>query len=419
MVSLRTYVDSAAWICEANLVGTSTICRYLIENKHTIVTNPSDADVIVINSCGLTKMRRELSIAYFEKYYACKKPDTKIIMYGCLVKIDQQKIRSLNLIPIDFHEGEKFDEIFFNGIKFEDVHPHCDPTMKERLLEGKYLFQSTRIYPFILSAMLFPFAKKIRVNYHTMIDSITYKDKVFIEIARGCTGNCSYCMIKKARGPIRSRHIDEILHDIETLYDPTKNLFLVADDCGSYGLDIKTNVFELLYEINTKFPGISIDLNYLNPYWLEKYPEEYLRLFKTVHISLASIPVQSGSNRVIKKMNRRYDINTVANIIKKIKQVSPTTITYTHLLIGFPGENAIDFLRTLYHTKSFDLPVGLIYSEHEENTCLTEGNTAPAFIVTLRYLVFLSYTNLILSYKLLTYPRRDSHPPRYRVIDKK
>ena len=242
-----------------------------------------------------------------------------------------------------------------------------------------------------------------------MVDSFTYKDKIFIEIAQGCTGNCSYCMIKKARGNIHSRHIDEILDDIETLHDPTKNLFLVADDCGSYGLDIKTNLFDLLYEINKRFPGINIDLNYLNPYWLERYPDEYIRLFKNIHINLASIPVQSGSNRVIKKMNRRYDINTVMDIIKKIKQVSPGTITYSHFLIAFPGENAIDFLRTLYHTKSFDLPVGLIYSGHEDAACSKTGKTIPPAIVALRYFVFMAYINMIISYKLLIYQAKGQH----------
>ena len=411
MKSLKVYIDSAAWICEANLVGTSKIYHYLIENNHTICDTPSDADMIIINSCGLTKMRRELSIAYYEKYYEQKKLHASIIMFGCLIKIDKCRIDTLNAIPIDFNQGHKFDELFFNRTKFDDIHPHCDPLTKDRLLQGKYLFQTSKILPFILSGLLFPFIKKMRINYRKLVDSFTYKDKIFIEIAMGCTGNCSYCMIKKARGHIRSRHINEILDDIEKLNDPTKNLFLVADDCGSYGLDIKTNIFELLYAINKKFPGITVDLNYLNPYWLERYSDEYIELFKNVNISLASIPVQSGSNRIIKDMNRRYDINTIVDIIKKIKQVSPTTITYTHFLIAYPGEQASDFFRTLYHTKSFDLPMGLIYSHHQEVVCAKKGKTSPAFGKVLRYFVFLAYINLIIAYRLFTYQPKKLQSP--------
>jgi tRNA A37 methylthiotransferase MiaB len=405
MKSQKVYIDSIAWICEANLIGTSKIYRYILENGHEIIKNPSEADFIIINSCGLTKMRRDLSIKFFEKYYLQKKENAKIIMFGCIVKIDKEKIISLDLISIDFNQGYKFDEIFYNEKKFETICPYCDNLTKERLLQGKNLFQSTRIIPFILSGLLFPFFKKTRLNYQKMIDSFTYKDKIFVEIARGCTGNCSYCMIKKARGNVCSRQIIDIITDIEHLYDPTKNLFLVADDCGSYGVDIKTNLFNLLYEIKKKFPDITIDLNYLNPYWLERYPNEYIKLFKNVKINLASIPVQSGSNKILKKMNRRYDINKVVEIIKKIKQVSPETITYSHFLIAFPGENTIDFLKTLYYARYFDIPIGLPYSEHKDSASSKLGNNKSTLTITLRYFIFLLFINLILSYKLLKYPR--------------
>ncbi|MCX6667986.1 MAG: radical SAM protein [Euryarchaeota archaeon] len=404
MNSYKVYIDSTAWICETNLVGTSRIYRYMLENGHEVIKDPSKADFIIINSCGLTKMRRDLSIEFFEKYYSQRKETAKIIMFGCLVKIDGEKVNSLDLIPIDFNEGYKFDEIFYTKIKFETICPHCDNITKETLLQGKNLFQSTRIIPFVLSGLLFPFFKKARLNYQKMIDSITYKDKIFVEIARGCTGNCSYCMIKKARGNIHSRKIEDILSDIEKLYDPSKNLFLVADDCGSYGIDIKTNLFDLLYEIKKRYPDVTVDLNYINPYWLERYPDEYVKLFRDVKINLASIPVQSGSNKVLKIMNRRYDINKVVEVVKRIKQVSPQTITYSHFLIAFPGENIIDFLKTLYCTKYFDFPIGLTYSEHKDSASSKLDNHKSSLTITLRYIVFLLFINLILSYKLLIYP---------------
>lgn len=405
MNSLKVCIDSIAWICEANLIGSSKIYRYMLENGHEIVKDPSEADFIIINTCGLTKMRRDLSIEVFEKYYLQKKENTKIIMFGCIVKIDGEKINSLDLLSIDFNEGYKFDEIFYHVKKFDTICPHCDDFTKERLLQGKNLFQSTRIIYFILSGFLFLFFKKTRLNYQKMIDSITYKNNIFVEIARGCTGNCSYCMIKKARGNICSRQIRDILIDIEHLYDPTKNLFLVADDCGSYGIDIKTNLFNLLYEIKRKLPEITIDLNYLNPYWLERYPDEYIKLFKEVKINLASIPIQSGSNKILKKMNRRYDIHKVVEVVKKIKHISPETITYSHFLIGFPEENTIDFLKTLYCAKYFDFPMGLPYSEHKDSASSKLGNHKSRLTISIRYFIFLSFINLIISYKLLMYPK--------------
>jgi len=405
MKSYKVYIDSAAWICEANLVGTSRIYQYMIENGHEIIKNPLEADFIVINSCGLTKIRRDLSINFFKEYHSQKKEKAKIIMFGCLVKIDKEKINSLDLTPIDFYEENKFDEIFYNKTKFENIHPNCDIRIKEELLQGKDLFQSSRIIPFILSGLFFPFSKKMRLNYQNMINSFTYYNKNFVEIACGCTGNCSYCMIKKARGNIHSRQIKDIISDVEKLYYTSKNLFLVADDCGSFGLDIETNFFNLMYEINKRFPDLIIDLNYLNPYWLEKYSNEYIKLFKDVKINLASIPVQSGSNKILKKMNRRYNINKVIEVVDKLKKVSPKTITYSHFLIAFPGENTIDFFKTLYCAMHFDLPIALIYSEHENSLSSKLGNHKSTLTIALRYFLFLLFINLTISYKLLTYPK--------------
>jgi tRNA A37 methylthiotransferase MiaB len=404
MVSYKVYIDSAAWICEGNLVDTSKIYRFLLENDHKIVKNPSKADYIIINSCGLTQMRRDLCLKYYEKYSEQKKENAKIIMFGCLIKIDKERIEKLDLINIDFHEENKFDELFYNKIRYDKIRPFCDDNTKQELLKNKSLFRSTKIYPFILSGLFFPFSKKIRNNYKKMINSFSYNKKIFVEISSGCAGNCSYCVIKKAKGNVHSRQIKDILVDIKNLYNPKKNLFLVADDCGSYGLDIKTNIFDLIYEINKKFPDIVIDLNYLNPYWLIKHSNEYIKLFSEVNINLASIPVQSGSNKILKKMNRKYDIDKVNKIIDKIKKVSPKTITYSHFLLAFPGENSIDFLKTLNSTTYFDLPIALIYSEHISSQASKLKHQKSTLTKILRYSIFLFFINIVILYKLFNYP---------------
>jgi ribosomal protein S12 methylthiotransferase len=406
MKSYKVYLESTAWICEANLVGTSRIYRYIVKNGHEIVKNPTKADFIIINSCGLTNFRRNLSINFFQNFYSQKKDNASIIMFGCLIKINKELINSLDLIPIDFNEISKFDEIFYNKIKFEEINPICDDITKQKLLQGKDIFQFTRIIPFLFSGLFFPFSKKIRFNYKKMISSITYENKMFIEIACGCTGSCSYCMIKKARGNICSRKINDIINDIENNYDSTNNLFLVADDCGSYGIDIKKNFFNLIYKIYERFPNIIIDLNYLNPIWLLRYSDDYINLFSSANINLASIPVQSGSNKILKKMNRKYDISEVTNLIKKIKQVSPKTITYTHFLIGFPGEKTSDFLKSLYCSSYFDLPIPLIYSKHRDAVSSSLPHPKSSITISIRYAFFIFFINFIIFWNLLSYSEK-------------
>ncbi|MCX6667985.1 MAG: radical SAM protein [Euryarchaeota archaeon] len=407
MKCYKVYIDSAAWMCEGNIVETSRIYRYILENGHEITAKPSEADFIIINSCGFIREREELSVSLFENYYSRRKENAKIIMFGCLVKIDNEKINSLDLIPIDFNEGVKFDEIFYTKIKFEGISPYCDEKTTEKLSVAKKTLQESEIISFSLSRVMSHFSKKVRLNYNNIIDRVKFKDKILVEICSGCIFKCSYCVIQKTKGVVRSRKIEDILSDIEKLYDPSKNLFLVADDCGSYGIDIKTNLFDLLYEIKKRYPDLKIELDAINPYWLEKYPDDYIKLFSEFNISYATIPVQSGSNRIIKDMNRNYDIKKIQNIVKRIKGVSPKTAIYTHFIICYPGEKFIDFLKTLYCSMYFDLPIVLVYSGHKGSTISDLFGFGSRFARAYRLNFFIWFLNFVVFYKLLTFQKEN------------
>jgi tRNA A37 methylthiotransferase MiaB len=405
MKSYKVYIDSAAWMCEGNIIGTSRIYRYLLENGHGITTKPSEADFIIINSCGFIKDREHLSVYLFENFNSQKKEKAKIIMFGCLIKINQKLIESLDLIPIDLNEGNKFDEIFFNKTKFGNISPYCDKSTIEKLFVAKKTTQESEFISFLLSRFMSHFSKKIRLNYNNIFNRVQFKDKTLVQICNGCIFNCNYCVIRTAKGGVSSRNIDEIIADIEKLYDPTKCVFLVADDCGSYGLDIKTNLFDLLYKINKRFPDLKIELDAINPYWLEKYPDEFIKLFSEFNINYVTIPVQSGSNRILKDMNRNYNIKKIQNIIKKIKKVSPKTAIYTHFIICHPREKFIDYIKSIYCSMYFDLPIVLVYSGHEDSTNTTITDNQSRFANVYRYTFFMLFLNFVIFYKLLNFPK--------------
>ncbi|MHA1190780.1 MAG: radical SAM protein [Promethearchaeota archaeon] len=405
MSAFKIFLDSAAWLCEGNLIDSSRIIRYMLENNHEIVNDPAQADFIIINSCGFIKGREERSANLFRKYYSQKKENSNIIIYGCLTKINPELIGSLDAYPIDLNDGKKFDKIFYNKIKFEGIKPYCDQKTKQNYFPKKNILEQTKYPTFFLTKLILPFSKKLRLNYHKLIDNVTYKNKILVEICRGCLSNCSYCMIKKARGNVKSRKISDIISDIEKLYEPNKNLFLVADDCSCYGLDIKTNLIELLYEINKKYPNLSIDLDTINPYWLERYSKEYIKLFKVVEINNVVIPVQSSSNTILKNMNRYYDIRKIIKIVDKIKKISPETFIYTHFIIGYPGENTIDFLKSLIYAMHFDFPIFLKYSEHGGSTSSSLSHHKSGYTIELRYNLSHFFINFLIFYKLLTFPK--------------
>ena len=406
MKSYNVCIDSAAWFCEGNLVDSSRIYRYMIENDHNIIKDPSKADYIIINSCGFIKDREERSIDLFNKYNSLKKENSTIIMFGCLIKINPELINSIGVFYIDLNEGEKFDKIFYKNTKFEDIKPYSDVEIKEKLLIKEDVTEQLKYPVFSLTNFFSPLSKKLRRNYNKIIDSTTYKGKILVEICRGCTSNCSYCLIKKAKGRIHSRQINDIISDIEKIYDPSKRLFLVGDDCSSYGVDIKTNFFNLLYEINKRYPELSIDIDAINPEWLERCSDEYIKLFKNIKFDFATIPVQSGSNKVLKKMNRRYNINKVIRIIDKIKKVSPKTFIYTHIIIGYPGEGWIDFLKTLICALHFDFPIFLNYSDNEGSESSSNSRHKSKSNIFIKENISNFYLNFVIFYKFLTYPKK-------------
>jgi tRNA A37 methylthiotransferase MiaB len=405
--SYKVYLDSANYLCEINLLGYSMIHRYLTENDHIIVDEPSQADFIIIDSCGFTKQHEDATINLYRNLLLKKGKKTTVILFGCLIKINPILTSSLEVQTIDYDEGNKFDKIFYKKTKFGDIKPSGDTKKFDDLFFHKVVVQPTKILPLFMSRLMLPFSKKLRRNYQSIIDNLISKNKILVEICRGCASNCKYCVIKKTRGGVRSRQIKEILDDIEKFYDPTKELFLVADDCSCYGMDMKTNLFELLYEIQKRFPDLSIDLDNINPCWLEKYPNDYIRLFSDLNIGYATIPLQSGSNRIVKDMNRNYDVKKIQDIVWRLKRASPKTAIYSHFIICYPEETFIDFLRTIHSAMYFDLPIAFEYSAPKDHASPSGLDFRSRFKITSRMSFFMLILNFTVLYRLLTLPNKE------------
>jgi tRNA A37 methylthiotransferase MiaB len=337
-------------------------------------------------------------------YASLKKKDATIIMFGCLVKIDGQSLETLDLVRIDSDETYKLDEYFSTRTTFETVTPYCDDETKKKLFYTQNPFSFVETIPFFISRMFLPLSKRVRNNYLRYLNNVTLSNRDFVEISKGCIGNCSYCTIKKAKEKIHSRKIEEILSDITMLSNQTKNIFLVADDCGCYGIDIGENIIKLLHEIKRHFPDRHIDLNNLNPQWLEKSPDEYISLFQEVSIDLVKIPIQSGSNKIIKNMDRQYDIKKVLEIIDTIKIIVPSMFIYTHFIVGYPGENTIDFLKTIFAIRHFDYIIPFQYSKNKGTVSTTLPQQKSKWIISVRYLIFYFVLNFILMIKLFRKP---------------
>ncbi|NVM27833.1 MAG: radical SAM protein [Candidatus Helarchaeota archaeon] len=352
--------------CRPSCVLSGQIYHYLQSNNHQLVHDESKADFIILNTCGFIDWYEKCSEVLIKNFTNLKKK-VKLIVLGCLTKINRERIAKYNdVIIID--DLKELDKYFFTIEKLQQRNIYSNDKIFKYIQDGQkikrnkaldsYVFLVKLLNNFLIRLNLSPFP------FDKIAERYTGKGRFFVKIGEGCVGNCSFCIIKKAKRTIMSRPIEDILYDITNHLDEQKEnyVILIADDCGSYGIDIGTNIIELLYQIGKSFPSLRIGIEYLYPKWIEKYGDKLLRVLRQVKIDNINISIQSGSQKILKLMNRNYDLEKVFRFINVLKRISPKTMVYTHFLFGYPGETFRDFLKTVSTIPYFHYYYPFMYS---------------------------------------------------------
>ena len=175
------------------------------------------------------------------------------------------------------------------------------------------------------------------------------RTRAYVKIEDGCESKCSYCAIRIARGPVRSKPMAEVINEVEGLYrGGTREIVLTGIETGSYGRDIGEGygLAELILELDRRQSCDRIRLGSLAP---ELLPEAFSEKLKGVKILAPHfhISMQSGSDKVLRAMKRRYNVDMALKNISALRSVFPTAMFTTDLMVGFPGESEEDFLETL------------------------------------------------------------------------
>lgn len=370
---MRVFVTTAQGKCKSNAILTNKVLNYFVANNHQIVSRLSEADIIVITTCGFNKFSEDLSLKCFDNIIKEVNASATIYSIGCLNKINPKVLTDLRVRPQLIYSPEEFDSIFSSKIPYKQIRESHYIESHWDILNKKSIHYSPlrqNFYKAIADSFLW-FEKKIsypkasRVHMSQIRDEFLHRNKFYVEIGRGCMWACNYCIIKKARGAPQSRSIDDIVDDIKDNAQNYPVINLVSDDCASYGVDIGKNLPLLLDAITKKFPEKCIELCYVNPGFIEKNPEDFVELFKKNNITSVNIAIQSGSDLVLKNMNRQYFIQTVLEAIARIRQISPTTLIWSHFITGYPEETWGDFFKTLKASNSFDFGYAFAFSPRE------------------------------------------------------
>ena len=383
--------------CRFSNMHLTQVKRFLENNGHQLTKDTKDADYILFHSCGTFDKFKEESLAIYSQYVKSGK-NAKVIDIGCLSKIYPE----LSQINPDFTSSQStddFNDFFCTNKKIEEFHGYTCQSMVEtdfsypQRNSGKISQLGHNIKNLFLDKVL---PKKSHLR--KVLKEIHRDDKYFIEISRGCVGNCSYCIEKNVTAnKIKSRPIKDIIDEISHFYHKDLKLCLTADDCGAYGIDINENIFSLVEAINCQFPKLDIQLCNLYPMWLEKYETQYLNLIQNYYITSINVPIQTGSHAVLKRMNRKYSIHNIIRIIGEIKRISPDILVWTHFIIGFPGETVMDLKKSIHSIHAFDFCFWYPYSNSKKALSAKLDNHIPKRKKSIRSFYFrMSYYLLIL-----------------------
>ena len=299
----------------------------------------------------------------FQKY------DAELIVGGCLPEIEKEKLnsvfkgRTINTKDLD-KDPDKMDELFpENVVKFRDVDDAN--ASYANINEGNYVGAVKNFLGKIgwLEKILVSFQTQIFKSvygknsffYNIMVDEPMYR----MRISWGCNSNCSYCGIKQAIGSHKSKPLDKVLEEFKFgLKNGHKHFMMNADDIGAYGTDIGSSFSEVLDKMTSIDGEYFISIANLSPRWVIKYIDQLEDLMKREKIIRIGVPVQSGSNRILKLMNRFHDKEKIKDALIRLKTVFPKLSLHTHIIVGFPTETEDEFKQTLDFIKDCQFSAG-------------------------------------------------------------
>lgn len=326
--------------CSKNDVDSETMAYKLKNNDYTIINNPSDADYIIINTCSFINAAKEESIDAIFDMINQKKDGAKIIVSGCLAQRYSNELKE-EIPEIDIIVGTGNFQNISEIIKEYEENNKDDVYIDNINADIEYIEKD--------------------------VADITE----YVKIAEGCNNNCSYCIIPKLRGRLRSRSIDDIVNEINHLHKlGTKEVILIAQNTTDYGMDIysRPSLDMLLKAIleRTKMPWIRI--MYLYP---DNITDDLIETFNSSDriLNYMDIPLQHASDHVLKMMNRHIDKDEIHELITKLRTKIADLVLRTTFIVGFPGEREEDFEELLNFIKKekFD-KLGVFEYSDEEGT---------------------------------------------------
>ena len=299
--------------CAANQ-NNSEIMKGLLTNKGmNIVKNIECADVVILNSC-IVKLNTENKIKSEIKKISEKYSDKKLIISGCMPEVEKNEIKKIyktSSLLGTHHTSDIVDAIrkVMNGEIIENIGFRN---------ETKLCLQKVRKNPVIN----------------------------IVQISQGCNENCSFCVTKFAKGKLCSYSKYKIIDDIKESLNECKEIWITSQDTGAYEFN-REKLPDLLNDINDIRGKFFVRVGMMNPKNIINILDELIDSYKSEKIyKFLHLPIQSGSDNILKKMRRGYQVSDFINIVNNFRKHIPKLVIWTDIIVGFPGETQKDFEKT-------------------------------------------------------------------------
>ena len=317
--------------CKLNFAETSTLARDFISHGYAQVGNNDTADFYIINTCSVTDNANKKARKAVRRALR-KSPHAKIAVIGCYAQLSPDEIAQIPGVSIVAGAEEKFNLVSY----IEATNLNDDPKVLNSTIET--------VEQFIPSY------------------SMGERTRSILKIQDGCDYNCSFCTIPLARGRSRSSSIAKTLSQaIEIGKTDMREIVLTGVNVGDFGVNRNENLYNLIQELD-KIDGIdryrisSIEPNLLTDEIID-FTARSKKFLPHFHI-----PLQSGSDKILKAMRRRYNIKLYADRVQKIKAILPNACIGVDVIVGFPGESDNYFQQTYDFLNGLDISYLHVFS---------------------------------------------------------
>ncbi|MBW1846975.1 MAG: tRNA (N(6)-L-threonylcarbamoyladenosine(37)-C(2))-methylthiotransferase MtaB [Deltaproteobacteria bacterium] len=329
---MRKYVIKTLG-CKVNQYESEAVSQSLIDAGFE-ASQEDEADICIINTCTVTG-KASMQSRQAIRQAIRKNPNARIVVTGCYAQIEPEKLLQITGVHDIVVNCEKY--------KIPELVSHSG--LNHRNSENLYNFDARRQQDF----------------FQTKSTVFGHRTRPFLKIQDGCDAFCSYCIVPYARGPSRSMPFEMVLENIKKLKDSASHeVVLTGIHLGAYGLDLKPikSLFELLYILNESKIIKRLRLSSIEPHELSNEIIQLVKLSDMI-CNHFHIPLQSGNDDILNKMNRPYSRSFFKDLIQNIHESVSEVSIGVDVIIGFPGETDKAFEDT--YSLINELPVSYLH----------------------------------------------------------